>query len=214
MVGLRMDRLAALPATFTTGQAELLAQFTVDGRTRPIRRTARAGTQIYTVSLGKQADSSSRGGEGVLYLSHAGAAERTLVYLDITKKSTEGLRVELWYGDCGIKYVNVLDMIVNSTQARVARTPDTVPKQDRHSVTHSFWLTTIIWLDSSLSRPVVKCENLAAGDIATLRYVTACGLLFYQSLRPLQEVSYCWHLNVRLQLVVEITNASDAQSRV
>lgn len=39
----------------------------------------------------------------------------------------KGLRVELWYGDCGIKYVNVLDMIASSTQARVARTPDTVP---------------------------------------------------------------------------------------
>jgi hypothetical protein len=37
-----------------------LAQFAVDGRTRPIRRTARARTQIYTVSLGKQVGSSSR----------------------------------------------------------------------------------------------------------------------------------------------------------
>ncbi|HSL08346.1 MAG TPA: hypothetical protein VK887_10275 [Pseudonocardiaceae bacterium] len=34
---------------------------------------------------------------------------------------------ELWYADCGIKYVNVLDMIASSTQARVARTPETVP---------------------------------------------------------------------------------------
>jgi hypothetical protein len=103
-----------------------LAQFTVDGRTRPIRRTARAGTQIYTVSLGKQAGSSSRAVKVSYTYRTLVQQNGHLLYVDITKP-TKGLRVELWYGDCGIKYVNVLDMIASSTQARVARTPDTVP---------------------------------------------------------------------------------------
>lgn len=103
-----------------------LAQFAVDGRTRPIRRTARAGTQIYTVSLGKQAVRSSRA-VTVSYTYRTLVQQNGhLLYVDITKP-TKGLRVELWYGDCGIKYVNALDMIASSTQARVARTPKTVP---------------------------------------------------------------------------------------
>jgi hypothetical protein len=103
-----------------------LAQFAVDGHTRPIRRTARAGTQIYTVSLGKQAGSSSRAVKLSYIYRTLVQQNGHLLYVDITKP-TKGLRVELWYGDCGIKYVNVLDMIASSTQARVARTPDTVP---------------------------------------------------------------------------------------
>jgi hypothetical protein len=104
-------------------------------------------------------------------------------------------------------------MIASSTQARISRTP--TRRQSKIGTLSRTVLAYDDYLaDSSPSRPVVNCENLAAGDIATLRYVTACGLLFYQSLRSLQEVSYYWHLNVRLQLVVEITNARDAQSRV
>jgi hypothetical protein len=98
------------------------AQFAINGRTRPIRRTARSGTQIHTVNPGKQAGSLSRAVK-VSYTYRTLAQQNGhLLHVDITK-STKGLRVELWYGDCGIKYVNVLDMIASLTQARVAGHP-------------------------------------------------------------------------------------------
>lgn len=109
-----------------SSEAFELVQFAVDGQVRPIRRTARAGTQIYTVSLGKQAASSSRPVKLAYTYRTLVQQNGHLLYVDIAKP-TRGLKVELSYGSCGIRYVNVLDMIASSTQSRVVRTPESVP---------------------------------------------------------------------------------------
>jgi hypothetical protein len=49
-----------------------------------------------------------------------------LLHLDVAKP-TNGLQVELWYGDCGIRYVNLLDFLGSAKQVHVARTPESVP---------------------------------------------------------------------------------------
>jgi len=102
-----------------------LVQFMVDGHARPIRRSVRAGTQVFTVSLGKQTDGLRPVKVSYTYRTLA-QKNGHLLYVDIAKP-TKGLKVELWYGDCGIRYVNMLDMIASSTQTRIARTPETVP---------------------------------------------------------------------------------------
>ena len=49
-----------------------------------------------------------------------------LLHLDISRP-TKGLKVQLWYGDCGIRYVNVLGYIASAERPRISRTPDSVP---------------------------------------------------------------------------------------
>jgi len=81
---------------------------------------------VFTVSLGKQTDGSSRPVKVSYTYRTLAQKNGHLLYVDIAKP-TKGLKVELWYGDCGIRYVNMLDMIASSTQTRIARTPETVP---------------------------------------------------------------------------------------
>lgn len=103
-----------------------LVQLTVDGRVRPIRRTAHAGTQIYTVSLGKRTGKSLHPVKMTYTYRTLVQQNGQLLYVDIAKP-TGGLKVELSYGGCGIRYVNVLDMIASSTQSRIERAPETAP---------------------------------------------------------------------------------------
>ncbi|HUZ54041.1 MAG TPA: hypothetical protein VMU94_16135 [Streptosporangiaceae bacterium] len=98
-----------------------LLQFAVGGKPVAIRRTARAKTQILTVNVGEAA---------VTTLSYT---YRTLVqqnghllHLDISQP-TKGLHVEFSYGDCGIRYVNVLDYIAGARQPGISQLPASDP---------------------------------------------------------------------------------------
>ena len=109
----------ASPAVFE------LAQFTVNGHDRPIRRTKRRGSQVYTVALGAAA---STGEEVVLSYTYRALVQRAghLLYLEIPRP-TNGIKVSLWYADSGIRYVSALDFIASSRAARVLRAPKTAP---------------------------------------------------------------------------------------
>jgi len=74
---------------------------------------------VFTVSLGKQTDGSSRPVKVSYTYRTLAQKNGHLLYVDIAKP-IKALKVELWYGDCGIRYVNVLDMITSSTQTRIA----------------------------------------------------------------------------------------------
>ena len=103
-----------------------LVQCTVDGKACPIRRTARAGTQVFTVNLGKQVAADARPVK-ISYTYRVLVQQHShLLYVQIGKLA-KGLKIELWYGECGIRYVNVLDMIASASESRVAREPKTVP---------------------------------------------------------------------------------------
>jgi hypothetical protein len=45
-----------------------------------------------------------------------------LLHLDVTQP-TKGLHSEFWYGDCGIRYANVLDYIGGAQQPRISQVP-------------------------------------------------------------------------------------------
>jgi hypothetical protein len=49
-----------------------------------------------------------------------------LLHLDVTPL-TKGLHSEFWYGDCGIRYVNVLDYIGGAQQPRISQLPASGP---------------------------------------------------------------------------------------
>lgn len=103
-----------------------LLQFNVDGTARPARRTTRAGSQIYTVNLGNRAG----GGPAQVAVAYTYRAliQRNghLFYLDIARP-TKNLNVQFAYGDCGIRYANVLDYIASSRQPRISRLPASDP---------------------------------------------------------------------------------------
>ena len=101
-----------------------LAQFTVNGKPRPIRRTTRQGTQVYTASLGAAA------GEGEVTIGYTLRAlvqrHGHLLYLDLPRPS-KGLHVQLHYAGAGVRRVNTLDFIASNQQTRIDRSPDELP---------------------------------------------------------------------------------------
>lgn len=111
-----------------TGSREAfeLVQFTVDGDEHPIRRSTRKDGQTYTVALGQPVMAADK----PVMVSYT---FRTLVsvashVLNIDfEQPTRGIQVELDYGDVDIQTVSVIDSIASSKQARILRTPKTVP---------------------------------------------------------------------------------------
>jgi hypothetical protein len=107
-------------------EAYELVQFVVDGRSRPIRRSQRAGTQTFTVNLGQEVVSDGR--EVTIFYTYRVLIQQRshLLHLGVAKPS-KGFKVQLQYGDCGIRYVNVLDFIASAQQARMVRSPASLP---------------------------------------------------------------------------------------
>jgi hypothetical protein len=96
-----------------------LVEVAIDGRPRPTRRTARAGTQVHTVSVGTGADRmvAISYTYRVLLQQHG-----HLLHLDFPRP-TKGLRAQLAYGGCGIRRVKVVDYIASSRQPGLSQLP-------------------------------------------------------------------------------------------
>ncbi|HEY3684230.1 MAG TPA: hypothetical protein VGL93_14435 [Streptosporangiaceae bacterium] len=103
-----------------------LAQFTVDGKPRPIRRAKRRRAQTFTVSTGVAEAAETRSAQVAYTYRVLVQRHSHLLHLD-TGEPTKGLKVEFWYGDCGIRYVNMLDYIASAQEPRISRTPDSIP---------------------------------------------------------------------------------------
>ncbi|WP_234531678.1 hypothetical protein [Streptomyces shenzhenensis] len=93
-----------------------LVQVAVNGKSQKIRRSVRKEGQVCTVGLGGDVKT----GEPVT----VSYAYRVLVqqhghvlHLDLAQP-TKDFRAELWYGDCGIRYMNVLDYLSGPRQPR------------------------------------------------------------------------------------------------
>lgn len=103
-----------------------LVDFTVDGEPRPIRRTAKAGSQIYSVNLGRDAIAAGR----TVTIAYT---YRTVVPVDghllqlRVDQPTKGLTVELDYSDVDIARISVLDFIASSRETRVVKSPEALP---------------------------------------------------------------------------------------
>jgi hypothetical protein len=85
-----------------------LVELTVDGRRRPVRRTTRTGAQVFSASLGEDAEIARRT-PTVSYTYRVLIQQQGhLLHLDLSRP-TKGLHVELAYGGCAIRHVNVVD---------------------------------------------------------------------------------------------------------
>lgn len=128
-----------------------LVQFALDGEELPIRRSARASTQTYSVNIGNEAVTA---GEPltIAYTYRTVLPVRGhLLYLGL-EQPTKGVDIELDYSDCGIEYVNVLDLIASSERTRVSNSPTSVPGQ-RVSVGFNGWVFPrsgigFVWVNS------------------------------------------------------------------
>ena len=102
-----------------------LVQFTVNDHERPIRRTKRRGSQVFTTALG---DAASTGEDVAITYTYRVLVQRAghLLYLDIPRP-TNGIKISLWYGDSSIRHVSALDFIASGRPARVLRAPKNVP---------------------------------------------------------------------------------------
>ncbi|CAM4362192.1 hypothetical protein NONI108955_22695 [Nocardia ninae] len=115
-------------STLDAGSKEAfeLVQFTVDGEERPIRRSARKGSQTYTVNLDIPEDE-RRQPRTISYTYRLQPApQNRLLHLDVEQPS-RGIDIELDYTDADVAYVNMVDFIASSQKGIVTRTPDTVP---------------------------------------------------------------------------------------
>jgi hypothetical protein len=97
-----------------------LVQFTVDGKAHAARRTTKRGSQVYTVNLGSELVAAHR--EVTVAYTYRTLVQQHghLLHLDLARP-TKGFKAVFWYGDCGIRYVNVLDYIAGAQQPRVTR---------------------------------------------------------------------------------------------
>lgn len=100
--------------------------YTVNGQPRPIRRSSKADSQTYSVTLGSEAMSSQQPiVVGYTYRSVIAAdGHRFRFRVD---QPTKGLSVELDYSDTDLDDVAVLDYISSGDRTRISRSPAGVP---------------------------------------------------------------------------------------
>jgi hypothetical protein len=103
-----------------------LVEFTIDGRHRPVRNAARAGTQIHAASLGSDAPNGDRA--VAIFFTYRTLVKRNghLFHIDFSRP-TRDVKVQVTYGDCSIRHVNVLDYIASSKRSGLTRLPAAGP---------------------------------------------------------------------------------------
>lgn len=105
-----------------------LVDFTVDGKDRRIRLSAKAGSQTYSVSMG---DDAMRAAEPV----SVAYTYRTLLPVDghllqlRVDQPTHKLAVSLDYSDTDIVHLNVLDFIASGDRTNIGRSDPSLPER-------------------------------------------------------------------------------------
>ncbi|WNV83486.1 hypothetical protein [Umezawaea sp. Da 62-37] len=94
-----------------------LVTLSVDGKSRKVRRTERAGAQVYTVSLGTDVGADQ---EVTVAYTYRGLVQRHghLLYLDLPRPA-KGLHVQLDYGHAGIRWMNTQEYFASSRVPRI-----------------------------------------------------------------------------------------------
>jgi hypothetical protein len=104
-----------------------LVQFSIDGTERPIRRTARDGSQVYSVSAGTKIIEAGRSVRVAYTYRTLVRRDGHLLYLSLSQP-TKGLSVELRYGGVGIRSVSVLDFIASSRKTMIQASAPSLPE--------------------------------------------------------------------------------------
>ncbi|MCR8944096.1 hypothetical protein NW249_18410 [Streptomyces sp. OUCMDZ-4982] len=101
-----------------------LVQVAVNGKPQKARRSVRKEDQVFTVGLGGEL----KPGEPVTvsYTYRVLVQHGHVLHLDLAQP-TKDFRAELWYGDCGIRYMNVLDYLSGPRQPRYTELAASAP---------------------------------------------------------------------------------------
>lgn len=134
-----------------------LVEFTVDGETRPIRRTAKPGSQTYSVNLGKDIVETAQPVAVAYTYRTITPVNGHLLQLRVDQP-TKGLSVELDYSDTDLVSVTVLDFIASSQRTRIAQTPPSLPGKVV-AVDFDGWVfprsgVAFVWSSDAFLRPV------------------------------------------------------------
>ncbi len=103
-----------------------LVEFLVDGEPRPVRRSAKQGSQTYSASIGSDAVEQQRTVTIAYTYKTVVAIHRHLLRLRVDQP-TRGLIVEIDYRDTGLADLSVLDYIAGNRTAQISRSPVSVP---------------------------------------------------------------------------------------
>jgi hypothetical protein len=135
-----------------------LVEVTVDGKRQKIRRTAKAGTQLYSVYLATGAHGPA--GDVTVSFTYRGLVQQRghLLYIDLIRP-TKGLTINLAYGGAGISYINVADYIAAAKQPVISLLPADSPSPSV-SLTFDGWVmpkggVAFVWVleDEITSKP-------------------------------------------------------------
>ncbi|MFD9431471.1 hypothetical protein [Streptomyces sp. NPDC060002] len=93
-----------------------LVQVAVNGKNQTVRRSTRKGGQVFTCTLDNDA---SLKDEATISYTYRVLVQRHghVLHLDLAQP-TKDFRAELWYGDCGIRRMNVIDYLSGPRQPR------------------------------------------------------------------------------------------------
>lgn len=99
-----------------------LVSFAVNGEDRPIRRSARKTSQIYSADIGQEALNASE--PVTITYTYRTITRRAghLLFFDI-EQPTRDLRIDFDYAGCGIESVSTLDLVPTVTPPRIETGP-------------------------------------------------------------------------------------------
>ncbi|RFS84143.1 hypothetical protein D0T12_18470 [Actinomadura spongiicola] len=115
-----------------SAEAFQLVQFTMDGESCRIRHSKRRTSQTYMVDLAavrdeKPAASASPREVTIAYTYKVLVRRHGHLFALKVGALTNGFKVALRYGGCGIRSVSTLDFIASAEPTRLAETPESVP---------------------------------------------------------------------------------------
>jgi len=97
-----------------------LVELSIDGKAHKVRRLKRSGASVYTADIRGEVDDWPR--EVVIEYTYEVLVQRASHLIELgVGKPCKGLDIQLWYGDCGIRHVSVVDLIASAQEPRVMR---------------------------------------------------------------------------------------------
>lgn len=102
-----------------------LVEYTVNGESRSIRRSARRTGQTYSVNIGEDVVRSAEPVQITYVYRTITPQNGHMLYFDI-EQPTRNIKVEFDYSAVAIDHVSVLDLIASSKRSRVSRMPEAV----------------------------------------------------------------------------------------
>jgi hypothetical protein avisC_04866 len=141
-----------------------LVEFSVNGSSVSIERTADTHSQIYTVDIGEDLVTAQQ--PVVMSFTYRSRLRRDghMVHFDVDRP-TKGFELELNYQDAGIAKMKLVDFISSTRRARVSEAPD-VAGVKKYTMSYDGWVlpragVAFVWIleDESLDKSVQAHET-------------------------------------------------------